>query len=295
MTRSTRWGGHWESFPVSAPIRVEGGLTAKSQRGAIASTWWSKTFTTVLESYGLGSRLQRGRGYARAGQVLSLEVSAGLITAQVQGSRKVPYVVSLDTVVPNEHQWRIIDAALANRVGLAAHLMAGDVPADLEEVFAQAKAPLFPSKWVDLRARCTCPDSANPCKHIAAALYLFAEQLEVDPWLLLKWRGRTREEVLAALGLAERGNGDDLAMAPWWPLRPGEPLAAQRVRQVDNVTGAADPPHAVLARLGELTVEAWKAPAFVTLQSCYAAVAADLAARKDVPIQTSNTSSIVQP
>ena len=198
-SRNRQWDSPWPSFPVSAPIRVEGGLAARSRRGAIATTWWSKRFIEVLESFGLGNRLQRGRGYARAGQVLTLDVSAGLIAAQVQGSRRVPYLVTLDTTPPNDRQWRVVDAALRSRVGLAAHLLAGDVPAELEDVFAQAKAPLFPVHWRDLKARCSCPDSANPCKHIAAVLYLFAERLEDDPWLLLQWRGRTQDEVLAAL------------------------------------------------------------------------------------------------
>ena len=52
-------------------IRVEGGLKARSTRGAIGESWWSKRFLAVLESFALGTRLTRGRNYARAGQVLT--------------------------------------------------------------------------------------------------------------------------------------------------------------------------------------------------------------------------------
>ena len=272
-SRNRQWDSPWPSFPVSAPIRVEGGLAARSRRGAIATTWWSKRFIEVLESFGLGNRLQRGRGYARAGQVLTLDVSAGLIAAQVQGSRRVPYLVTLDSTPPNDRQWRVVDAALRSRVGLAAHLLAGDVPAELEDVFAQAKAPLFPFHWRDLKARCSCPDSANPCKHIAAVLYLFAERLEDDPWLLLQWRGRTQDEVLAAIGLAGRDADDDPTLPPWWPLRPGEPLASHPVRALDGATGPADPPNAVLARLDDVPAVAWKSPITDALRPFYDAVA----------------------
>ena len=171
----------------------------------MAESWWSRRFVEVLESYGLGTRLQRGRRYARAGQVLSLDISPGLLAAQVQGSRRTPYLVTIGVTAPSDRQWRVVDAALRDRVGLAAHLLAGEVPEELEEVFRQAKAPLFPERWRDLKARCSCPDSANPCKHIAAVLYLFADRLDADPWLVLEWRGRTRDDVLAALGLARRG------------------------------------------------------------------------------------------
>src|SRR5580698_3405099 len=77
----------------SKPIPVEGGLQARSQRGRIGDTWWSQRFITVLESIGVGGRLQRGKRYARTGQVLSIDMVPGQVTSSVQGSRVVPYRV----------------------------------------------------------------------------------------------------------------------------------------------------------------------------------------------------------
>ena len=85
--------GPW--FEPSVPRPVEGGLATSKQRGAMAATWWSQRFVQVLESYGLGARMQRGRRYARQGQVISLDVEAGLVTARVQGSRATPYRVEI--------------------------------------------------------------------------------------------------------------------------------------------------------------------------------------------------------
>ena len=51
-------------------ISVEGGLKARSSRGAIGESWWSRRFLDVLESFALGTRLTRGRNYARKGQVI---------------------------------------------------------------------------------------------------------------------------------------------------------------------------------------------------------------------------------
>src|ERR1700723_2544835 len=84
-------GSRWPT--PSKPIPVEGGLQARSQRGRIGDTWWSQRFIAVLESVGVGGRLQRGKQYARTGQVLEMEIRPGKITARVQGSRKLPYDV----------------------------------------------------------------------------------------------------------------------------------------------------------------------------------------------------------
>ena len=200
-----RWDDPWRQFPESRPLPAVDGLATSKQRGAMATTWWSQRFVEVLESFGLGARMARGRRYARSGQVLSLDVRAGLIVAQVQGSRAKPYVVTVAAPVPTMAQWRKIDAALASRVGFAAQLLAGEVPAELEAVFGSARCALLPRTWGALDCACSCPDWENPCKHIAAALYVFADRLDTDPWLLLAWRGRTRDEVLGSLRNRARG------------------------------------------------------------------------------------------
>ncbi len=213
-----RWDDPWQRYPASVPLPAEGGLVTSRRRGAMAATWWSRRFVEVLESYGLGTRMQRGRRYARSGQVLSLDVHAATIAAQVQGSRRTPYLVTVSLPEPTPAQWQAMDAAMRAKVGFVARLLAGEVPAELEELFRAKGVALFPGTWKELRARCSCPDWENPCKHIAAVLYVFADQLDTDPWLLLAWRGRTREEILDPL----RGSSavDDTAdeVAPWWPF-----------------------------------------------------------------------------
>ena len=70
-------------FPTAKPRAVEGGIKARSKRGAIAQTWWSGRFIGVLEGMGLGGRLERGRRYARTGQVIDTAIAPGLVSAQV--------------------------------------------------------------------------------------------------------------------------------------------------------------------------------------------------------------------
>jgi uncharacterized Zn finger protein len=189
----------WDEWPPSGPRRVEGGLKARSARGEIAQTWWSRRFVEVLESLRIGTRITRGRTYARAGQVLSLEIGPGQVTAAVQGSRKEPYDVwvELDTFGPDD--WAAIEASLASQALFRAKLLAGDMPPEIEEVFASCSRPLFPTRPDEMSMECSCPDWAVPCKHLAAVFYLLAEAFDADPFLVLAWRGRGKEELLANL------------------------------------------------------------------------------------------------
>lgn len=190
------------------PRRVSGGLRARSTRGAIGRSWWSRRFLDVLESFALGTRLTRGRSYARAGQVLSLDVAPGVVTAVVQGSRPRPYQVAIRLRPIGERAWSRLENLLAAQALFSARLLAGDVPPELEEVCADAGAPLFPSAIDELDLRCDCPDIAVPCKHLAAAFYLLAEAFDADPFQLLHWRGRQRDRLLTRLRTLRTGAAD---------------------------------------------------------------------------------------
>lgn len=291
----SRWDDRWQRFPESIPLPVQDGLAISSQRGAMAEEWWSKRFVDVLASYGLGTRMQRGRRYARSGQVVTLEVRPGQLLSQVQGSRRTPYVVTVEPRPLSEQQWKTVDDELASRVVFAARLLAGEVPPELEEVFAKVGVALLPRAWSDVDARCSCPDYENPCKHIAAVLYVFADQLDTDPWLLLTWRGREREQVLAPLAEAGRepGSWEDSAshavagegpsVAPWWPLVPGAVGGADAgsaggpsgdVPDPLSLLGSERPlqPAAVLDRLDDLDVSVGDKPVAELLAAAYRAV-----------------------
>ncbi|MFG2007744.1 SWIM zinc finger family protein [Micromonospora sp. NPDC048868] len=195
------------------PRRVDGGLRARSTRGAIGRSWWSQRFLEVLESFALGTRLTRGRSYARAGQVVRLEVAPGTVGAVVQGSRAQPYEVSIALPPFPEAIWARVEAELAAQAFFSARLLAGDLPPELEELFGAAGAPLFPAGVAELRQRCSCPDFAVPCKHLAATFYLLAEAFDADPFQLLHWRGRSRTQLLDRLRVL-RADADDQPAAP---------------------------------------------------------------------------------
>jgi uncharacterized Zn finger protein len=189
-------------YPRSRPRKAKGGIKAQSKRGRFGESWWAKRWIAVLESFNIGARLQRGRSYARGGQVLSIDVGEGSVEAQVQGSRPAPYEVAIQVKTLSADDWGRVLKALAAQALFAAKLLAGEMPQDIEQVFTEAGLSLFPRKLGDLKTSCSCPDDSNPCKHIAAVYYLLGEEFDRDPFLLFRLRGLGREDLVARLGAA---------------------------------------------------------------------------------------------
>ena len=194
-----------EYYPLSRPLKADGGIKARSKRGSIGEQWWSRRFIAVLESYGMSSRLQRGRSYARRGQVLEFSLAPGEVTARVQGSRPSPYQVSIAVRPLTEAQWQSVESRLASQALFRARLLAGEMPAEIESVFESCGTPLFPASSRDLTMSCNCPDWGVPCKHLAAVCYVLAEEFDADPFAMLAWRGKGRDDLLAALRGAAKG------------------------------------------------------------------------------------------
>jgi uncharacterized Zn finger protein len=210
-------------FEVS---RVERGIKAQSRRGEFGASWWAKRWIKVLEGFDIGARLARGRSYARSGQVLSISIEEGRVTARVQGSRPTPYDVGIQVKTLSQAEWAKVLDALGQQALFAAKLLAGEMPQDVEPLFEKVGLSLFPSRRADLTTRCSCPDSSNPCKAIAAAYYLLGEEFDRDPLLILRLRGMSREALvtrLEATGSRSNDAGGSAAISP--PSR--EPLTTE--------------------------------------------------------------------
>ena len=199
-----RWRGgyddfEWDYYSENRPRKAAGGIKAKSERGAIGETWWSKRWVQALESLGMGTRLTRGRSYARQGQVLSIEIEPGLVNAKVQGSMQKPYSIKIQLRPLSKSDWQEVTTAMAAQALFAAKLLAGEMPKNIEEAFNSVNLSLFPELEEDLKTSCSCPDWANPCKHIAAVYYILAERFDEDPFLLFKLRGRDKDAIISTL------------------------------------------------------------------------------------------------
>jgi uncharacterized Zn finger protein len=200
----SRWVNFDRLFAPSIPLPARGGIRAHSRIGEFATSWWGRRWIRTLESFQVRARLNRSRSYARRGQVLQLAIANHQVTATVQGSIPIPYNVTIELKRIPITQWRKVGKAMASKVAIAARLMAGVLPPEAEECFAEAGVALFPARDADLIISCDCPDFSNPCKHIAAVYYLLAEQFDRDPFLLLRLRGMEREQFVAMLGKGER-------------------------------------------------------------------------------------------
>lgn len=215
-------------FPPSRPIETDEGIKARSQRGQFGKNWWASRWINALEQLLDKGRLGRGRRYARRGQVLSIVEKNGEIQAKVQGSRRTPYKITLRLTPLSNTEWDQIIEALAEQALFTAQLLAGEMPPEIDSVFQAAGVSLFPDKSRDLHTDCSCPDWANPCKHVAAVHFIMGEQFDEDPFLLFRLRGRTQEQVLAALRVlradsepvAEEDEPDDEPRATPLPIEP---------------------------------------------------------------------------
>ncbi len=187
-------------WPRSQRRQAKGGIKAQSRSGGFGKNWWAQRWIAVLEGFQIGARLGRGRSYARSGQVLSIDIEEGRVTAMVQGSRPKPYDVTIEVKTLNQSAWNVLAKALSRQAVFAAKLLAGEMPQDIESTFQKAGLSLFPEKLKDLKTDCSCPDWSNPCKHIAAVYYLLGEEFDRDPFLIFKLRGMNRQEFIGLLG-----------------------------------------------------------------------------------------------
>lgn len=227
-------------------------MTRKTE---FANTWWAQRWIRVLEKFGWSARLNRGRSYARHGNVLDIDVQPGLVRAKVQGSRKQPYRVEIGLRPISRVEWNKVFALLRRKAIYAARLLSGEMPRDIEEIFKSAGVPLFPQSAQDLIMSCTCPDWASPCKHVAAAYYVLGSEFDRDPFLLFQLRGRSREQVMAAL----RGQRPERAPRAAAPRISSEPLENnlsdfwEAGEELDDIAIRVTPPpvpQAILKRLG---------------------------------------------
>ena len=170
------------------PVEIEGRVIAKS--------WWGKAWCENLESYAdYYSRLERGRKYVRANCVVDLQIESGQVYAQVIGSRSSPYKIHITIDELSDDQYQAICKKCSSKIQNIDSLIKGDFPDDLKELFLQKKGGLFPS-MAKIHFNCSCPDWADMCKHVAAALYGIGARFDKDPLLFFKLRGVDTEKLI---------------------------------------------------------------------------------------------------
>ncbi|WP_414622632.1 SWIM zinc finger family protein [Calothrix sp. CCY 0018] len=171
--------------------------------------WWSQRWLELLDSYRFKKRLERARNYARQGNILSIKFANAKVLAKVQGSEPEPYSVSLALDSFSDEEWGFIVETMSQRAIFAAKLLAGEMPQNIEEVFTANGLSLFPFTLPEVHSKCSCPDKANPCKHIGAIYYQLADRFSEDPFVLFQLRGRTKEQIISDLRKLRSANISD--------------------------------------------------------------------------------------
>jgi uncharacterized Zn finger protein len=174
----------------SAPVTIDG--------RNIATSFWGKSWCTNLERYSdYANRLPRGRTYVRNGSVVDLQIAKGEVTAMVAGSSLYRIKITIAPVKPP--RWKSICRDCAGSVDSLVELLQGRFEKGVMDRVCRAGDGLFPAPE-EIRLSCSCPDWAEMCKHVAAALYGVGARLDHKPQLLFVLRGVDENELIAGAG-----------------------------------------------------------------------------------------------
>jgi uncharacterized Zn finger protein len=170
------------------PVTIEGRTIARS--------FWGKAWCDHLEGYSdYANRLPRGRTYVRNGSVLHLALAPGRVDALVQGSAL--YEVSVTITPLARPRWKGVVAACSGEIDSLVELLRGKLSAGVMRVVTDRDRGLFPAP-AQIRMKCSCPDWATMCKHVAAVLYGVGARLDARPELLFTLRQVDHLELLSA-------------------------------------------------------------------------------------------------
>ena len=161
----------------------------------MASTYWGKAWCTNLEAYSdYANRLPRGRTYARNGSVVDLQIQKGKIEAIVSGSNVYTISITIETLT--KPLWDRLKAECSASITSLMDLLQGRFDEGVMTRLAHPTEGLFP-RPKEIKMRCSCPDSAGLCKHLAAVLYGVGNRLDNSPELLFTLRNVDHLELVS--------------------------------------------------------------------------------------------------
>ena len=202
-----------------------------------SKTWWGTSLLEALEDFTDSGRLQRGRAYSKDHRVLAWKINKGVVKATIRGNinhyfgvyEEPEYKVSVQMTHLTAAQWKKVIARLSQRASFIAKLLVGEIPGNIEAVFAEYNTHFLPNSYQDFKVSCDCPDYAVPCKHIAGVCYRLANTLDQNPLLLFEMRGlapdKLRQELIKSplgkvLADATEAGNDELDFADSLYTRP---------------------------------------------------------------------------
>jgi uncharacterized Zn finger protein len=181
-----------------------------------AATWWGRAWVRAVEEASYAeSDLHAARGLSRSGGIGGITVDGGVVVAQVHHRADVwPVTATVPQLDPVSR--RAFVGVVAGESGHLGALIAGELPHRLVEQAEEAGVELLPYGG-ELGSACPCGAWVDPCVHALAVLLQVAWLVDGDPWVLLRLRGLTPDdlqaELAAAAPLEPTAGSDDLAVA----------------------------------------------------------------------------------
>lgn len=272
------------------PRRVQGGAKLIGKQSAQISTWAGRRWMRCVEEGARGDALTEGLEFARLGQTRELKLEPGAFVALVQDRNPRAQRVRIAARPFTPEQWESVFAVMSDQAIYAAKLLAGEMPVNIEDLFAPLGLRLFPSEPGDLAPTCDCDAARDEpgvwCRHACCAGILAAERVDLDPFLVIALRGLPAGELASRLN-RRRGIVVGEAAIPAYQPRPapGAETVAPGLEtlldefwsigpELDEIETAARKPevnHALLRRLGPSPLEG-RFPLAGLLATCYDAI-----------------------
>lgn len=181
MARYGNWG--WQKT-AKRKIPAGSGIRGGTKYG---QTWWGKQWLEAFNNISDSNRLPRGRTYANNGSVRSIEIAGQVVKAEVWGTSS--YAIKINVGKFNDAEIKTIVSGIQTQPLVLAQLLNGELPEAILKLCQKEGIELFPSNWRSFDAHCSCPDYAKPCKHLAAIVYLLANEIDKNPFLLFTLHG----------------------------------------------------------------------------------------------------------
>ena len=189
-----------------------------AERITYGKTWWGQQWLNALTSIDMANRLPRGKTYANKGSVQGLKIDQNQISASVKGSAPRPYRVKLSVPLFTSQEKESLLTEIRENPAILAQLLNRQLPAELTQFAEKRSIQLFPRTFEDLTMGCSCPDYAIPCKHLAAVVYVIANEIDRNPFLVFQLKGL---DILAELqklkvdspGVDSPGGGMDTVLS----------------------------------------------------------------------------------
>ncbi|MDX9911016.1 MAG: hypothetical protein RBS39_04210 [Phycisphaerales bacterium] len=286
------------NYRSANPKRVRGGLRIRPREPGLPLAWaadrWTRYVEQRVDAEGRQAVLVEGMEYARAGQTRKLDLAPGVLDALVQGRAPRAYRTRIDFETLDADAWSRVIEAMAEGAIYAAKLLAGELPQNIEDLFAPLHTHLFPLNEGDARPSCDCDEASAQggwCKHTCCAAALLADRLAEDPFLIFTLRGMAGEELLERLrqrrtastathgsaapvyqpripGFDDVASGGELGLEGFWDAGP----------ELEAVDTPLEPPpvsHPLLRRLGPSPFKDGRFPLVGLLATCYEVIGDD--------------------